>query len=199
MRVSTASLLLLAFVPLGGCLPSTPAAYRVEGAADYVSTPRSSESSGALPLTILYCSSVRDAVHGIRRSFAQVGQECLVDEQFARHTVCALPTGPAPTTVQIEHAVMGPTVRASLRGLPVVGPPFNFMAAGRTQLGGYMSYRFTGATMAPASIEHCEQLARLLPPPPPQPPKNERIPEPVWASWNRGPLCTVEGCAEATR
>ena len=199
MRVTAAPLLLLAFVPLGGCLPSTTAAYRVEGAADYVSTPRSSESSGALPLTILYCSSVRDTVHGVRRSFAQIGEECLVDEQFAKHSICALPTGGAPTTVQIEQAVMGPTVRASLKGLPIVGPPFNFMAAGRTPLGGYMSYRFTGTTLSPASVKECEQLARLLPPPPLDPPKNEQIPEPVWASWNRGPLCTVEGCAEAPR
>ncbi|HEY2518341.1 MAG TPA: hypothetical protein VGI39_46045 [Polyangiaceae bacterium] len=191
----TAFLPPLAFLAVVGCVP--PAAYTVEGAADYTSTPRTVDSSGALPLKILYCSAIPDSAHSTRRWFAQVGDECLLDARFAKHTVCTLPTGATPTKIQVEHAVMAPTIIALPKGA-WIGPPFNLMAAGRTETGGYVSYRFTGTTMTPADVETCEQLARLLPaPPPPPPPKEQEVPEAVWSSWNRGQLCSVQGCAQS--
>jgi hypothetical protein len=165
MRKALLSLILV--VPfLGACGTS---ALRVGGTVTYAMTPaldRSADSSGTLPLEILYCPGFHQGAElatnpAPQPTLVRLGDGCVLDLDHGGGT-CDLPTRGGPVRVSVEKvaATFTPIDRAwnDRRW----GPPFNVFVSG-TAGSQQVAYRFTGWDIQTGNGDDCKTAAQAVP------------------------------------
>jgi hypothetical protein len=149
MRTLLAMLVALVALAASGCATRV----YVAGTVSYTATPPLEGTSGALPLSALYC-------HDEPNTLIQLGRDCVLAEDYLHglHPLgeCLVPTSAGLMPLRVQSAT---ETAWAYRGKRTGRTPLEVVLGGKAPDGRYLTYRFTeGGDEVDATAEDCQAL-----------------------------------------